>query len=171
VGRARWPRFLAGGCGRGRPPARQVVPSEAQQTSLRVESARERCDSKRVHGRSAVSKPVGELQQHRDVHVLAVTEEIDIANADAFEEAAGAALRSNPKLVISLENCHYIDSSGLRVLIRLSNRTDIHFAVVVPPGTQTRRIFDLAGLEEQMPLFDTLEDALAKYASEATLPY
>jgi hypothetical protein len=57
----------------------------------------------------------------------------------------------------------------LRVLIRLSNRHDIEFGVVVPPGTQTRRIFDLAGLEEQMTVFDTLQIALVRFRAGATV--
>ncbi|MGP6156948.1 MAG: STAS domain-containing protein [Vulcanimicrobiaceae bacterium] len=116
-----------------------------------------------------MSKPVAELAGWGDVNVVTVIEEIDISNARSLEDQTTIALSSSPKLVVSLERCQYIDSSGLRVLIRLSNRHDVQFSVVVPPGTQTRRIFDLAGLEEQMAVFDTLQAAVAKFRAGATV--
>ena len=116
-----------------------------------------------------MSKPVSELTESGDVNVVTVVEEIDIANACSLEGEAEAALAGTPKLIISLERCHYIDSSGLRTLIRLSRRHGIEFAVVVPPGTQARRIFDLAGLSEQMAVFETVQAAIASLRSGPTL--
>lgn len=114
-------------------------------------------------------KPVAELAEWGDVNVVTVVEEIDISNARFLEDQTTAALAASPKLIVSLERCQYIDSSGLRVLIRLSNRRDVEFGVVVPPGTQTRRIFDLAGLDEQMSVFDSLQAALAQLRAGTTV--
>jgi len=93
--------------------------------------------------------------------VVDVLGEVDIASADALEERLNKAADGAALLVVSLVNCPYIDSSGLRVLVRLSNDLGEGFAVVVPPGTQTRRIFDITGLAHQMDVFDSVEEALA----------
>jgi anti-anti-sigma factor len=114
-----------------------------------------------------MSKPVAELAGWGDVNVVTVIEEIDISNASSLEDQTALALSTSPKLIVSLERCQYIDSSGLRVLIRLSNRHDVEFGVVVLPGTQTRRIFDLAGLDEQMAVFDSLHAALEQFRDGA----
>jgi anti-anti-sigma factor len=96
--------------------------------------------------------------------VVDVRGEIDIASADALAERLDQAAVGARLLVVSLAECRYIDSSGLRVLVRLSNELRDGFAVVVPPRTQTRRIFDITGLAGQMDVYDTVDEALEGYA-------
>ncbi|MBC5811370.1 MAG: STAS domain-containing protein [Candidatus Eremiobacteraeota bacterium] len=93
--------------------------------------------------------------------VVAVLGEIDIASAGALREQLDQASRAGSNVVVSLEKCAYIDSSGLRVLVRISNELGDRFAIVVPPGTQTRRIFDITGLGYQMRVCDGVDQAVA----------
>jgi anti-anti-sigma factor len=104
-----------------------------------------------------------------NIAVAAVVEEIDISNARLFEEQLTALASNARRFVVSLILCNYIDSSGLRVLIHLSKRRDVEFGVAAPPGTQTRRIIDIAGLCEQLNVFDSLEEALAKVGTGAMI--
>ncbi len=94
------------------------------------------------------------------VLVLKVGNEVDIANADTLERYMTEASSNASELVVSLATCRYIDSSGLRPIIRLAERLGDGFAIVVPPGTHVRRIFDLTRLHEQMNVCDSLENAL-----------
>jgi anti-anti-sigma factor len=97
-----------------------------------------------------------------DVRILKVGNEIDLANADVLERYLNEASADVPAFVVSLVDCRYIDSSGLRPIIRLAGKLGSAFAVVAPPGKQIRRIFDLTGLYDHMHVCDTVEDALAK---------
>ncbi len=114
-------------------------------------------------------KPIVESSIRGNILVAAVVQEIDISNARLLEEQLTALASDAPRFVISLVLCNYIDSSGLRILIRLSNRRDIEFGVVAPPRTQARRIIDIAGLCEQLDVFDSLEEALAKLDAGAMI--
>lgn len=98
------------------------------------------------------------------VRVLTVNGEVDIANAAELEERLRAAAQGARRLVVSLASCTYMDSSGLRVLIRLSNELHDRFGVVVEQRSQIRRIFDIAGLDLQMNVYDAVDDAVAATA-------
>ncbi len=96
------------------------------------------------------------------VRIVKVGNEVDIANAGVLERYLDEAAANTEAFVVSLEDCRYIDSSGLRPLIRLSERFGERFAIVVPAGTQIRRIFELTRLGETMNVCTTLAEALAK---------
>ncbi len=102
-----------------------------------------------------------ELQVRDGVRILQVRSEIDIANAATMERQleAAAAAGAGP-FIVCLQDCAYMDSTGLRPLMRLANRAGDDLYVVVPPKTQIRRIFELTHLHEQMHVCDSLEAAL-----------
>ncbi len=100
--------------------------------------------------------------------IVTVNGEIDIANAGALEEQLLQATEGARKLIVSLASCTYMDSSGLRVLIRMSNELAENFGVVVRRGSQIRRIFEIAGLDLQMNVFDAVRDAVARDRAATT---
>jgi len=93
--------------------------------------------------------------------VVKVGNEVDIANADVLERYLGDASGAAEKLIVSLEECRYMDSSGIRPLIRLAARLGDGFFLVVPNGTQIRRIFDLLDLGAQLQVFASVDEALS----------
>jgi anti-anti-sigma factor len=95
------------------------------------------------------------------VRVATVGSEIDLANAPVFERYLGEAAADVPRFVISLADCRYIDSSGLCALARLAKRLRDRFSIVVPPGTQVRRIFDITQFGEKMRVCASLPEALS----------
>ena len=105
------------------------------------------------------------LETQGGVRVLKVGNEIDLASAPIFERYLMEASADSPKFIVSLAECRYIDSSGLRPIIRLAERLGSGFGVVVPPGTQIRRIFDLTHLRDHMHVCNTLESAIARVAA------
>lgn len=102
------------------------------------------------------------IENEDGVRIVKVGNEVDIANAHVLERYLAEATVDSEAFVISLEQCRYIDSSGLRPLIRFSERFGDAFAIVVPAGTQIRRIFELTRLGEAMNVCTTLAEALAK---------
>jgi len=103
------------------------------------------------------------------MRVMKVANEVDIANAGIFERCLTEASSDVSALVVSLATCRYIDSSGLRPLIRMAERLGNAFGVVVPPGTQIRRIFDLTRLQEQMIVCDSIESAIHKVGARKAM--
>ncbi len=103
-----------------------------------------------------------ELADHDGIRVIKVGNEVDLANADTLQRYLEEAAAGNDTFVVSLETCRYIDSSGLRPIIRLAERVGDAFFIVVPPGTQVRRVFDLTNLAERMNVCDSEKEAVAR---------
>jgi anti-sigma B factor antagonist len=88
--------------------------------------------------------------------VLAVEGEIDLGSVPALAEAVDAALaRGAIELWIDLTDTTFIDSSGLHLLIEAQERMrglNRRLAIVCPPGP-VLRVFEIAGVLEQLPLY------------------
>lgn len=84
----------------------------------------------------------------REIHVRG---EIDLATAPELETQIRAAFDGGPStLVIDLGGLTFIDSSGLRVLVALSNEAGERGAALVLRNVprHAQRVFDLTGLAE-----------------------
>ena len=99
-----------------------------------------------------------------DVPGLAVRGDIDLATAQALDDAFADAIReSEGVFVADLSGVDFLDSSGLKVLLRaraLLGREDRALAVVCPFG-RVRRVFELSGVSEVFALYASREAALA----------
>ena len=88
--------------------------------------------------------------------VLTVTGEIDIASAPLLAEAIDESLGSGAlELWIDLGRLDFMDSSGLHILHKAHHRARVlnrRIAVICPAGP-VRRLFDIAGLSEHLPLY------------------
>lgn len=101
-----------------------------------------------------------DLDTFGDVTVASLGNEVDLANAETVRRYLDEASVGLTTFVVSLENCRYIDSSGLRPIIKLAARVGAGFFIVVPPNTHIRRIFDIAGLDLTLNVCATLDEAL-----------
>lgn len=84
-----------------------------------------------------------------DVTRLAATGEIDASSAHTFEAAATQALAELPRCVeVDLGEVGFIDSSGLRAIISLSNRARERQVDVAVTGMSAaaRRVLEITGL-------------------------
>lgn len=73
--------------------------------------------------------------------------ELDMASAVTFENALTPVVQDCSRLVLDLEDLAFIDSSGLRALVQLSERMNGSAPLVlsnVPHGVQ--RLLDIVGL-------------------------
>jgi anti-anti-sigma factor len=81
--------------------------------------------------------------------VVAVAGEIDMATADLFHRAINHACGHDGRVVVDLACTSFIDSSGLAVLIRASERLGQRSdALVVRAADATvRRTFEISGVD------------------------
>jgi anti-anti-sigma factor len=82
---------------------------------------------------------------------LAVAGEIDISNADEFVDDVRWLVGSTKcHVVLSLENCGFIDSTGARAFITLARELRMRGQTLVLSGLdgEPRRVLELTGLLE-----------------------
>jgi anti-anti-sigma factor len=102
-----------------------------------------------------------EVDHVNDATIVRVREEIDMLSGPQLESVLQLAADAGPaRLLISLEDCPYCDSTFLNMVLRIAFRIGTRLGVVVPPGSLSRRIFDVAGLGAQPFVFDSLAEAL-----------
>jgi anti-anti-sigma factor len=95
-------------------------------------------------------------RRDEDSAVLSVTGAIDVATAPAFEREVFGALAEAPgALVIDLRRVNHLDSRGVHVLVRALRRartSGVALSVCLQPGGVIRRVLDLSGLHEALPV-------------------
>jgi anti-sigma B factor antagonist len=89
--------------------------------------------------------------------VLAVEGEVDLASVPLLADAVDAALEGGAaELWIDLTDTLFMDSSGLHALLDTRRRAaelNRRLAIVCPDGP-VRRLFELAGVLDQLPVYD-----------------
>jgi anti-sigma B factor antagonist len=84
--------------------------------------------------------------------------------APLLTAALDAAIReTRDAFVIDLCDVTFLDSSGVTVLVRaraLLGREERALLIICPPGP-ARRIFELAGIDDLLDLFETRDQAVA----------
>jgi anti-anti-sigma factor len=92
-----------------------------------------------------------ELSTVNGAEILRVSGEIDLSNATLVRDAIGAALPDLPVVTVDLSDTTYLDSAGIAMFFRLSerlsyDRQELH--LVVPPDAPIRRVLTLTRLDE-----------------------
>jgi len=95
-------------------------------------------------------------------HVRIVTAgELDLATSPQLEQEMRAVLaRGAKRVTIDMTKLTFVDSSGLRVLIGLYERStqDGWELALTPPSEQARAVFRISGAEEHLPFISDLDD-------------
>ena len=95
------------------------------------------------------------------IAVLHLHGEVDLANAQDLEAALDVEpCQSCHGVVIDLLGVTFMDSSGLRVLLLLSNGTT-RAALVVEPDSLVMRLLGFAEMAELFPVHPTVDAAVA----------
>jgi anti-anti-sigma factor len=89
-----------------------------------------------------------------DVITVSFARELDTATITTAREALEAAVRTDrPLLVIDLHALEFLDSSGIAVLIALSEARDPETLRLVPsPAPAVTRILDATGVGSTIPI-------------------
>lgn len=95
--------------------------------------------------------------------VIEVAGEFDLAVADQLKSAIDALRPEIEVVVVDLERCEFIDSTGLAVILAAHNRFEEsgRRLVVCRPAHQVERLLSVTGLLEDGLVFETVDDAAA----------
>jgi anti-sigma B factor antagonist len=96
----------------------------------------------------------------RDVRIEG---ELDLAVAGQLDEVLTTAVAECRQVLVGLERCDFIDSSGIAVILRAHNRMEEegNRLVVYAPTAQVERVLSMTGLTSNGLVFDSAEQALA----------
>jgi anti-anti-sigma factor len=89
--------------------------------------------------------------------------ELDLAVAGQLDEVLTNAIAECNCVLVGLEGCDFIDSSGIAVILRAHNRmeADGNRLAVYAPTAQVLRVLSMTGLTSNGLVFDSAEEALA----------
>lgn len=89
--------------------------------------------------------------------------ELDLAVAGQLDEVLTRACDQCQRVLVGLERCAFIDSSGIAVILRAHSRMqeDGNRLVVYGPTDQVLRVLSMTGLTANGLVFDSAEEALA----------
>jgi anti-anti-sigma factor len=96
-----------------------------------------------------------------DCREVAVIGDLDLAVADRLAAVLDRVAGDVPQILISLDKCEFIDSTGIAVVVRAhreANERGGRFAVY-GPSAQVRRVLEVTGLTRNGLVFETAEQA------------
>jgi anti-sigma B factor antagonist len=94
---------------------------------------------------------------------IQVEGELDLAVAAELEDALTRAGAECRQILIGLENCDFIDSTGIAAIVQAHNQAKeqgVRVAVCAP-SDQVLRVLSVTGLTANGLVFDSLEEALS----------
>lgn len=100
-----------------------------------------------------------------DTRAIQVEGELDLAVVGQLDEALTAAAKECRRVLVGLERCDFIDSSGIAVILRAHNRMEEEDGrlVVYAPSAQVLRVLSLTGLTSNGLVYDSAEEALTMF--------
>jgi anti-anti-sigma factor len=94
--------------------------------------------------------------------LIHVTGPLDAAGAPGLVERARSLSRSSACIVISLAQAQFLDSNGVRALLRLAEELEAagkDLRLVVRPGSRVERTLTLLHLLERFRVYSCLREA------------
>ena len=105
-----------------------------------------------------------EILHDRGCAIVVTSGDIDVQSARHLHEALEAAAVISDRLIVDLTHVPFVDSYGVGVLVDAPRRTQHPPVSLVRPPPVLRRLLDLTGLGEVMPVYMSREEALAALA-------
>lgn len=91
---------------------------------------------------------------------LRLVGELDVAEADALIERAGASIPTEGNLVLEVDELSFIDSSGVRALVTIAGMLPAGGRLVLrAPMPAVRRVLDLVGIDGTAAAIDVEDPA------------
>ena len=107
--------------------------------------------------------------KHMDDALIArPSHDIDTANAAELEKELAASVQPE-RLIVDLSEVRYIDSAGIDMLIRLSERLHQRrsgLVLVIPQASPLVRLAEIVDLPAALRVYPSVADAVAGSASE-----
>jgi anti-sigma B factor antagonist len=98
------------------------------------------------------------------VPVVEAPEEIDVTNAEELRVALlEAAACGSGAFVVDMTRTRFCDSAGIHALVDAHTRAraEGRQVVLAVSGTSVPRVFSLTGIDQVLPCFPSLDEALA----------
>lgn len=93
------------------------------------------------------------------VAVVTVHGELDVATAPEFERAVLDAEREARGLVLDLTPATFLDSTGLKMIVRAARRIGEQFTLVCPQANHAvQRVIRFGGIDDAYAVRETLDD-------------
>ena len=110
--------------------------------------------------------PVTGVESENEVVVVHLAGELDVSNAGEVKAALReAGDHGRDRLVVDLAGVSFVDSAALAVLIDARRRQQAHGSFhLAAPGHEVRRALAISGLDRQLAVHDSVEDALTASA-------
>jgi anti-sigma B factor antagonist len=101
--------------------------------------------------------------------LVSVEGELDIASAEQLVGPTEVAVGAASPLILDLSQCSFIDSSGLRLVLHANHAlSDVGARLVlVTNQPQAKRLLSVTGIDQRLPIFETLDEAVAWFAAVA----
>jgi anti-sigma B factor antagonist len=112
------------------------------------------------------------VQHEQDYTIVTPAGEIDIFTAPPLRERLFELAASGRPLVVDLDQVGFIDSAGLSALIGTAKRAAAHGGSLCAACARPkiRKTFRLTGLDRQIPLANTLDEARQALRARAAPP-
>lgn len=115
----------------------------------------------------SLSDTVLAFEHQGEITNIWISGEIEYANVTELKNRIESSVQSHGGLVISLERCTLIDSSGLTMMLQLHRRFSDRFALVLAERTHVEKTFTITGLHKKLPIFASMEEAMRRTAETA----
>jgi anti-sigma B factor antagonist len=104
-------------------------------------------------------RPLGiHVRPHGDAVIVEATGELDVVSAEKFQTALEHVLVSDASsVVLDLSKLDFIDSSGLRALLIISEQSSMdgtRLSIRRELSPSVERLLDLTGCAERLPMAD-----------------
>lgn len=95
--------------------------------------------------------------------VVAVSGDVDLANAPELRTCLADAVERHPAVVVDLAGVEFMDSTGLGVLVAAHNRASAagRRLVIARPQRIVRNALRLVQVDSVVDVYDSLDDAVA----------
>ena len=97
---------------------------------------------------------------YADATVIVVDGQFDLASVNSVAAPAEESILTARPIAFDLSACTFIDSSAMRFLLQVARLPDVPMAIVVGKSP-IRRAFAVMPMNEGVPVFPALEEALA----------
>lgn len=100
---------------------------------------------------------------------IQVEGELDLAVAEQLTEGLARAGKECRRVLVSLEGCEFIDSTGIAAIVHAHNQLaerGVQVAVYAP-SNQVLRVLSVTGLTSNGMVFESAEEAMSAFTSQS----
>jgi anti-anti-sigma factor len=109
-----------------------------------------------------------DIQNKNDIDIVKISGNLDSNSAPDLQQKVLPLLAENTKLILDMENCEYVSSAGLRVLLMVAktSATNNGKTVLVGLSDDVREIMEMTGFGSIFPNFVNYKLAMESFEEE-----